>query len=106
MRPPPPRVWQQSKTNAIVPKKSRSGPTAVQPAKSKSRHQKRGQWKETDMHLALAAVQAKSMSIRQAREFYGIPSSSIQDWKNKKTTSKKIGHQTYLTEIEELALVK
>ena len=58
------------------------------------------------MHLALATIASKTMSIRQAEEFYGIPPSSIQDWKKEKTKSKRIGHQTYLTEVEELALVK
>ena len=58
------------------------------------------------MHLALVVVASKAMSIRQAGEFYGIPSSSIQDWKKEKTEPKRFGHQTYLTEIEELTVVE
>ena len=69
------------------------------------KNKKRGQWKEGDMHLALAAVASKNMSIRKAEEFYGIPPSSIQDWKKQKTKSKRVGHQTYLTEVEELVVV-
>ena len=66
---------------------------------------KRGQWSEGDMQLALRAIASKKMSIRQAGEYYGIPPSSIQDWKKGKTTSKTISHQTYLTKEEEQAVV-
>ena len=66
---------------AVVPPKNRSGSTITkpQPVKSKSKNIRRGQWKEKDMHLALAAVASKTMSMRQAGEFYGILPSSIQD---------------------------
>jgi len=85
----------------------RSGPIAIhqQPQKSKKNCGKRGQWTVKDMHLALVVVVAKNMTIRQAGEFYGIPSSSIHDWKRKKTKSKKVGRSTYLTKVEALALV-
>ena len=66
-----------------IPPKNRSGSTITkpQPIKPKSKNIRRGQWKEEDMHLALAAIASKTMSMRQARESYGIPPSSIQDWK-------------------------
>ena len=44
-------------------------------------------------------------SIRQAKKLYGIPASNIHDWKIGKTSSKKIGHQTYLTKFEKMAFV-
>ena len=46
------------------------------------------------------------MSIRGVREYYGIPPSSITDWKKGKTYTKKNGYKTYLIEVEELSLVK
>ena len=55
------------------------------------------------MKLALKAIASKRMSIRQVGEYYGIPPSSIQDWKKGKTTSKIVSHQTYLTKEEEQA---
>ena len=58
------------------------------------------------MQLALEAIATKKMSIRQAGKYYGIPPSSIQDWKKRKTASKVVGHQTYLSKVEELALVQ
>ena len=106
MRAPPPRVWQLLRTNVVVPKRIRSGLVAIKPTTSKKKNGKRGQWKEADMHLALAAVASKTMSIRQAGEFYGIPPFSIQDLKKEKTKTKRLGHQTYLTKIEELAVVE
>ena len=51
------------------------------------------------------AVASKSMSIKQAGEHYGIPPSSIQDLSKGKTKSKRIEHQIYLTNIEEMAVV-
>ena len=45
------------------------------------------------------------MLVREASEFYSIPSSNIQDWKIGKTNVKNIGHKTFLIELEELALV-
>ena len=76
---PPPRVWQLVQTNVAIPKRRRSGPAIEQPTlqKSKKKYGKRGLWTERDMHLALGAVATKNMTIRQAGEFYGIPSSSI-----------------------------
>ena len=123
MRPPSKRVWKHLHTNANVPKRPRSGPVTKQAridgtlkhlddprtksAKLKKKtNKKRGQWSKDDMQLALEAIATKKMSIRQAGDYYGIPSSSIQDWKKGKTTSKVVGHQTYLTEVEELALVQ
>ena len=107
MTAPPRRVWQLLKTNVVVPKKIRSGlaTTKPQPTKSNNKNGKRGQWKELDMYLAFATVASKSMSIRQAGEHCGIPPSSIQDWSKGKTKSKRIGHQTYLTDMEELVVV-
>ena len=83
MRVPSQRVWQLLRTNVTIPKRSRSGSIAIksQPTKSIIKNKKRGQWKVDDMHLALATVASKTMSIRKAGEFYGIPPSSIQDWK-------------------------
>ena len=69
-------------------------------------NKKRDQWLEDDMKLALEAIASKRMSIRQAGEYYGTPPSSIQDWKKGKTTSKIVGHQTYLTKEEEQAIVE
>jgi hypothetical protein len=110
--------WQQVRTNVQVPKQIRSGPLKSgenNPAPrnppprnlgKKRTYGKRGTWSEESMRLALDAVKSKRLSIRQAGELYGIPPSSIQDWKIGKTSSKKIGHQTYLTEFEEMALVE
>ena len=72
----------------------------------KNTNKKRGQWSERDMQLALEVIATKKMSIGQIREYYGIPSSSIQDWKKGKIASKAVGHQTYLSEVEELELVQ
>ena len=71
----------------------------------KRANKKRGQWSKEDMQLALEAIASKKMLMRKAGEYYGTPPSSIQDWKKGKTKSKMVGHQTYLTEVEELAVV-
>ena len=83
-----------------------SDPTSTPAVIKVKTNKKRGQWSEGDMKLALEAITSKKMSIRQAREYYGIPPSSIQDWKKGKTTSKTVGHQTYLTKEEEHAVVE
>lgn len=109
MRAPLQQPWQLVATNLKVPKGLRTGPTNNQPQEQPSKKKtcaKRGQWLEVSMRLALEAVTSKKMSIRQAGEYYGIPPSSIQDWKKGKTKSKTVGHQTYLTEVEEIAMVQ
>jgi hypothetical protein len=105
--------WQEVRTNVQVPKRIRSGPIksgennlAPRNLGKKRTYRKRGTWSEESIRLALDAVKSKRLSIRHAGELYGIPPSSIQDWKIGKTSSKKIGHQTYLTEFEEMALVE
>jgi len=64
---------------------------------SRKRQTKRGF--KCDMQLALEAIATKKISIRQATKYYGIPPSSIQDWKKGKTFLKTMGHQTYLGEV-------
>jgi hypothetical protein len=110
--------WQQLRTNVQVPKKVRSGPQGnlappnrrENPAPCKHVRKRtygtRGTWLEKSMRFALDAVRSKRLSTRQVVELYGIPPSRVQDWKNGKTSTKKIGHQTYLTEVEEMALVE
>lgn len=123
MRPPAKKAWQHLYTNVNVPKRLRSGPVAKQqknghtvehlesnprpePIKLKKKtNTKRGQWSEGDMQLALEAIVTKKMSIMQAGEYYGISLSNIQDSKKGKTTSKTIGHQIYLTKVEELVVL-
>jgi hypothetical protein len=64
----------------------------------------RGQWTEEVMQIAIQSIKTGERSIRNAAKFYSIPASSIGDWLNGKTTTKRLGHGTYLTEVEEREL--
>ena len=89
----------------LAPPNRRENPAPCKPVRKRT-YDTRGTWSEKSMRFALDVVRSKRLSIRQTAELYGIPPSSIHDWKNGKTSTKKIGHQTYPTEVEELALVK
>ena len=66
-----------------------SDPTPTPAVVKVKTNKKSGQWSKGDMKLALQSIASKKMSIRQAGEYYGIPPSSIQNWKRGKTISKK-----------------
>ena len=53
------------------------------------------------MQTAIQSIITCERCIWKASKFYSILASSIGDWLNEKTKTKRLGHGTYLTEVEE-----
>ena len=53
------------------------------------------------MQKPILSIKSGERSIRSIAKFYSIPSSSLGDWLSGKTKTKRLGHATYLTAIEE-----
>ena len=81
---------------SLVPKTS-SAVVAI----SKAEKYECGKWTKETMWLAIDAIHHGAKSIGSTTQFFSIPPSSIHNWLHR---SKTLGHGTYLTKIEELAL--
>jgi transposase-like protein len=66
---------------------------------------KMGSWTEETMRLAIKEVKKGNESMRKIGEKYNIPASSIRDWISGKTSSKKKGPRTVLSQEEENDIV-